>query len=201
MGSVLTVAYSIRFVWDAFAGKGRTEPSPAVQRLHAPGPLELSVPALLALGGLVAGVAATWVDTLVQPYADTLPGSQSYHLALWHGVGLPLGLTVLVLVSGALLYLGLDAITRLRPQHALLGNADRAYDAALAGMDRLSGALTSFIQRGSLPLTQATILTTLAVVPSIVLARRDPHGRRATAVGLADRSWRSVRSSSPPRSR
>ena len=182
LGSVLTVAYSIRFVWDAFAGKGRTEPSPAVQRLHAPGPLELSVPALLALGGLVAGVAATWVDTLVQPYADTLPGSQSYHLALWHGVGLPLGLTVLVLVSGALLYLGLDAITRLRPQHALLGNADRAYDAALAGMDRLSGAMTSFTQRGSLPLTQATILTTLAVVPSIVLAL-------GTRTGVELRLW------------
>jgi multicomponent Na+:H+ antiporter subunit A len=91
-------------------------------------------------------------------------------LALWHGVGLPLGLTVLVLVTGALLYLGLDTVTRLRPRRALLGNADRAYDASLAGMDRLSGALTSFIQRGSLPLTQATILTTLALVPSVVLA-------------------------------
>ena len=170
LGSVLTVAYSIRFVWDAFATKGRPEPSPAVQRLHAPGPLELSVPALLALGGLVAGIAAPWIDTLLQPYAHTLPGSQSYHLALWHGVGLPLGLTVLVLVSGALLYLGLDAVSRLRPRRALLGNADRAYDATLAGMDGLSGALTSFIQRGSLPLTQATILTTLAVVPSIALA-------------------------------
>ena len=200
LGSVLTVAYSIRFVWDAFAGKGRTEPSPAVQRLHAPGPLELSVPALLALGGLVAGVAATWVDTLVQPYADTLPGSQSYHLALWHGVGLPLGLTVLVLVSGALLYLGLDAITRLRPQHALLGNADRIYDAALAGIDRLSGAMTSFTQRGSLPLTQATILTTLAVVPVDRAGARHPHGRRAAAVGLADPAGGRARSSWPPRS-
>ena len=55
LGSILTVAYSVRFVWDAFGSKQRPTPSAAVANMHAPGPLLLASPALLAVGGLVGG--------------------------------------------------------------------------------------------------------------------------------------------------
>ena len=51
-----------------------------------------------------------------------------------------------------------------------LGNADRIYDAALRGLDLLSVRLTAFTQRGSIPATQSVILSTLVLVPVIVLA-------------------------------
>uniref|UniRef100_UPI000831B177 hydrogen gas-evolving membrane-bound hydrogenase subunit E n=1 Tax=Aldersonia kunmingensis TaxID=408066 RepID=UPI000831B177 len=168
VGSMLTVAYSVRLIWDGFGGKGRPEPSPAVEGLHAPGPLLLSVPAALALGGLVGGLAAPAVDRLLAPYAETLPGQLDYHLALWHGFGLPLALTVIVIAGGVLGYLRLDRITHWH-RRAWLGNADRAYDRALDGLDAMSGVLTRFTQRGSLPLTQAIILITFALLPSVVL--------------------------------
>lgn len=171
IGSVLTLAYSIRFIWGAFGRKQLKRPSPAVQTMHTPGPLLLTAPAALAVGSLAAGFAAPWIDHLITPYADTLPteAEKPYHLALWHGFSLPLGLTVVVVVGGTALYLAHRTISRLRFEHPPLGNADRMYDATLRGMDTMSLRLTAFIQRGSLPLTQGTILVTLAALPTVLM--------------------------------
>src|SRR5262249_37829170 len=51
-------------------------------------------------------------------------------------------------------------------------------DAALRGLDRVSVRLTAFTHRGSIPATQSVILSTLVLVPVIVLAlgaRDRPH--------------------------
>jgi hypothetical protein len=89
-GSIFTVAYSARFLWGAFGRK----PGVADTPVHRPGPL-LSWPAgLCALGGLVLGIANPVVDVDAQSYAAaypvTFPAEAGYHLALWHGLGLPL---------------------------------------------------------------------------------------------------------------
>ncbi len=169
LGSILTVAYSIRFVWGAFARKQLAEPSAPVQNMHRAGPLFLAVPALLSAAGLVTGLISPVLDSLLVAYADTLPGPQGYHLGLWHGFGLALWLTVLVIVGGVALYLAHRRISRLRFERPLLGNAERIYDATLRGMDTLSIRLTGTTQRGSLPLTQASILVTLVLLPTILL--------------------------------
>jgi NADH:ubiquinone oxidoreductase subunit 5 (subunit L)/multisubunit Na+/H+ antiporter MnhA subunit len=62
--------------------------------MHAPERLLLTPPVLLATAGLVAGLAAGRLDHALRPYADTLPGEQEYHLALWHGLNPALGLSV-----------------------------------------------------------------------------------------------------------
>ncbi|KAA0022163.1 Na+/H+ antiporter subunit A [Antrihabitans cavernicola] len=169
LGSILTVAYSVRFVWDAFGSKQRPNPSAAVQRMHAPGPLLLASPALLAVGGLAGGLAAGPLDRMLSGYSKTLPGDGTYHLALWHGFGMALGLTAIVIVGGVALYTGYGLLERVRPSRPLLGNADRGYDAALRFMDRVSIRLTGSTQRGSLPVTQATILATFVLLPTILL--------------------------------
>ena len=171
VGSILTLAYSIRFVWGAFGRKQLKRPSPAVEGMHAPGALLLTAPTILAFAGLAAGFAAPWIDHLISPYADTLPTdlAKPYHLALWHGFTLPLGLTAVVIAGGIALYLAHRTIARLRFEHPPLGNADRMYDATLRGMDTLSLRLTAFLQRGSLPLTQATILITLVLLPTTLM--------------------------------
>ena len=171
LGSILTLAYSIRFIWGAFGRKQLKRPSPSVQNFHAPGPLLLTAPSVLAFAGLAAGFASSWIDHLITPYADELPTalSKPYHLALWHGFTLPLGLTVVVIVGGTALFLAHRTIARLRFEHPPLGNADRMYDATLQGMDTLSLRLTAFLQRGSLPLTQATILITLVALPTVLM--------------------------------
>ncbi|MGW6377626.1 Na+/H+ antiporter subunit A [Rhodococcus sp. NPDC055112] len=179
-GSILTVTYSIRFIWGAFGRKQLKRPSPAVQGMHAAGPLFLFVPALLAVGGLAAGLAAPVMDRLLSPYAQTLPAGEhaDYHLALWHGFGLPLYLTILVIGCGAVLFVAHRWVSRLRFEHPPLGNADRVYDATLRAMDTISIKLTGTTQRGSLPLTQASILVTLVLLPTILLVLNTDTGVR-----------------------
>src|SRR5690606_14558307 len=163
LGSMLTVAYSARFVWGAFADK----PGIRVPDWHAPGPAFIAAPALLALGSLGAGLAAPWVDGLLAPYAKTLPGELTGHLQLWHGLTWPLLLTVVIIAVGALFFFRRDWFGE---STTLLGNADRGYDAALRAMDRASLRMTGSVQRGSLPLNQAVILGTLVILPATVLA-------------------------------
>lgn len=172
IGSILTVTYSIRFVWGAFGRKQLKRPSPAVKNLHEPTALFLAPPAFLAVLGLVAGIFSPVVDKIVSPYARTVDGygQASYHLALWHGVNLPLGLTVIVVTGGVGLFIAHRMVNRLKFEHPPLGNADRVYDAVLKGMDTISIRLTGTTQRGSLPLTQGTILLTLVLLPMILLA-------------------------------
>ncbi|WP_127784659.1 Na+/H+ antiporter subunit A [Rhodococcus sp. X156] len=177
-GSALTVAYSLRFVWGAFGAKGEAEPSAKVRKLHAPSPLFLVAPAVLTVAGLLDGLFAPLISDIFADYADTLPGSQSYHLALWHGLGPALALTGVAFLGGGLLFVAREQVVRLQWASPPLGNADRIYDGVLRQADVLSQKLTGTTQRGSLPLNLTTILLVLLVLPSVFLAIGTDTGLR-----------------------
>ncbi|GAA4396998.1 Na+/H+ antiporter subunit A [Tsukamurella soli] len=174
IGSALTVAYSIRFLWGAFGGKGQARPTRAVAGMHAPGPLFLAAPAALATLTLLGGLAAGPLDKVLRGYADAAypeHAGHGYHLALWHGWTMPLLLTAVIVAVGVGIAQPGSHLARLRRRDSpLLGNADRWYDAALRAADVISLRMTRETQRGSLPTTQATILVTLVALPSAVLA-------------------------------
>jgi multicomponent Na+:H+ antiporter subunit A len=170
LGSVFTTIYSLRFLLGAFGRKGLPEPSRRVAEMHRPDVTFLISPAILAATGLVFGVWPTGLDDVLASYADTVPGGENYHLALWHGFGVPLLLSALVLAVGTAAYFGRARLRRLRTIGEPLGNADRIYDAVLRGADLFSVRLTGLTQRGSIPATQSVILSTLVLVPVIALA-------------------------------
>ena len=169
LGSVFTTIYSLRFLWGAFARKGRAEPSKRVAEMHPPPVTFLAPPALLAVAGLLFGLWPSPLDRALDTYADTVPGGGDYDLALWHGLGLPLLLSALVLAVGTAAFFGRARLRQTKLGYVPLGNADRIYDAVVRGADVLSVRLTGITQRGSIPATQAVILSTLAVVPVAVL--------------------------------
>ncbi len=169
IGSVFTTIYSLRFLWGAFARKGRTEPSKRVTEMHELPATFLVPPAILAAAGLLFGLWPSPLDHALDTYADTVPGGADYDLALWHGFGLPLLLSILVLAVGTAAFFGRARLRRTRLSYLPLGNADRIYDAVIRGADVLSVRLTGTTQRGSIPATQAVILATLAVVPVVAL--------------------------------
>lgn len=176
LGSMLTVAYSARFLWGAFGDKpGVTEPD-----WHRPGVLLLGAPAVLAAGSLAAGLAAPGLDKLISPYARSIPGVLGTHLLLWHGFTDVLALTIVIVAAGLVIFTFRGRIGE--SPRPLLGNADRAYDATLRGMDKLSLRMTGSVQRGSLPVSQAIILGTLIILPSVVLAM-------GTRTGVQLRLW------------
>ncbi|MDT5019149.1 MAG: multicomponent Na+:H+ antiporter subunit, partial [Mycobacterium sp.] len=177
-GSVFTTIYSLRFLVGAFGRKGLPQPSRRVAEMHCPVTAFLVPPAILAAAGLLFGLWPTRLNTVLDGYAQTVPGGAYYDLALWHGFGLPLLLSVLVLAVGTAAYFGRSRLRALRTVRQPLGNADRIYDAAVRGLDLLSVRLTAATQRGSIPATQSVILSTLVLVPIAVLAlgaRDRPH--------------------------
>ncbi|ALG83565.1 Na+/H+ antiporter subunit A [Gordonia phthalatica] len=187
IGSVLTFAYTVRFIWGAFGRKVRTLPTRAVAQLEQPVPMFLLPPAVLAITGVVASFGAGWISDLVEPYAQTLPayGEEIEHLALWHGFGLPVVFSILVVVGGSALFLFLRARRRRLFVSPPRLNADRIYDASLRSADRLSLWVTRNTQRGSLPITQGVILTTAVLLPVTVLFLGNRQGLRIAGFNTA----------------
>ena len=101
-------------------------------------------------------------------------------------MNLPLLLSILVLAAGVAAFVGRHRL-RAAPGSGYLplGNADRIYDAVIRGTDVFAVRLTALTQRGSIPATQAVILSTLVLLPiaMLVLGARDRPAPRA--VGLA----------------
>lgn len=175
LASTFTVIYSARFVWGGFAGKGRSEPSAHVAKLHPPTVAFMAAPAVLAVTSLVFGLWPLGLDSVLHRYSDTVPDGVDYHLALWHGPGLPVFLSATVLVVGAGIFLGRGALQLSRLRRLPLGKADEHYDEFLRLLDVAAVRLTAVTQRGSLPFNQAVIFTTLILLPlgALMLGARD----------------------------
>lgn len=165
IGSVFTTIYSLRFLWGAFADKGHDEPSVRVHEMHRPPVTFLLPPAILAAAGLVFGLWPSGLDSILDDYAETIPGPSDYHLALWHGFGIPLLLSVLILAVGTAVFFSRNRLPRGKSGFTPLGNADRIYDEVMRGLDVLAVRMTAQTQRGSLPATQSVILCTLVLLP------------------------------------
>ncbi|NLG47241.1 Na+/H+ antiporter subunit A [Gordonia sp. (in: high G+C Gram-positive bacteria)] len=180
VGSILTFAYTTRFLWGAFGRKVRALPTRAVAQLEQPTTMFLLPPAVLATTGVIGAFASGWIGKYFEPYAENLPsyGHDLEHLAQWHGFGLPVVFSIIVVVGGY----GLFVFLRARRAHVFVHpprlNADRIYDSALRGADNLSLWVTRNTQRGSLPITQGVILSTAVLLPTVVLFLGSRDGLR-----------------------
>lgn len=176
LGSVLTAAYGLRFLWGAFwtkkdatgAARERTEwPDPPIGFLGAP--------VLLAGLTIVAGFAAPLLDIVLSPYADEAPlstpgvAAPDYpaHLLLWHGFEPALWISLSTIVLGAGVFL-LTASGRWTARLLPFTAAD-VYNASLRGIARLSVVTTSLTQRGSLPLYVGTIFVVFVAAEGTAL--------------------------------
>ncbi|MGW1977233.1 Na+/H+ antiporter subunit A [Streptomyces sp. NPDC001889] len=177
-GSALTTAYTLRFLWGAFARKPGLPDTP----VHPVSSSFLAPPALLAAGCLVLGPGVFLLDGLLGAYAAAFPApAHPYHLAIWHGLGTALLLSGAAWAAGLALFLARGPVVRLSRRVAW-PTADRVFGMGLLGLERLALQVTGFFQRGSLPVYLATVLL-------VMLAGQ-------LAVLLVDRPWHGA---SPPR--
>jgi len=180
LGSVLTVAYTARFLWGAFGTGGSLRhcaaDRPSPEHLHRPGPAFLAAPVVLALLGLAAGPLSSSLEPLVAPYADTLPlvAEEAESLALWHGLQPALLLSLVTLVGGLALFAARDLVARLQRRVAMDASADEGYWHTMRGLDVVAQVTTRTTQRGSLPTYLGVILVVLVALPGSILVFRAP---------------------------
>ncbi|MFC5995225.1 hydrogen gas-evolving membrane-bound hydrogenase subunit E [Pseudonocardia hispaniensis] len=188
VGSTLTVGYSARFLWGAFATKPGVPAVPAERPSYG-----LTVPVwITALAGLVLGSVTAIVDGPASRYGAAYPAhdavERDYHLALWHGLNLPLLFSGIALGLGVLAHLRRDALTTL---HRRLGHpvsAQRGYELAVAALERVAMRVTGRLQVGSLPTYLGFILLTVLALPggALLAGDRRPAGQAVfhTAIQL-----------------
>jgi multicomponent Na+:H+ antiporter subunit A len=180
LGSILTFAYSARFMWGAFADKPGVERTP----FKAVRPSFLAAPAILSLLTVAYGVWPASVDAWIQPYAALFaattpdagtPAGQAGHLALWHGFTPALGLTAVTFALGLAMYFGRNVVARAQDRVPGWIDGDRAYQYTIGALDDAAVWITGRTQRGSLYFYLAVILTVACVLPlAAMLAANKP---------------------------
>lgn len=156
VGSVLTVAYMIRFIWGTFATKRDVQ---LCTLIHRDSPTTLFAPLVFVLFTVAGGVLAPGTDWLLQ---RALPGSGAEHLALWHGFTPALGASLLVFIVGGLLAYFVIRSRRALPVVSERFSASHVYWLFTHWVDVLAVRLTALTQRGSLPFYLAVILMVTA---------------------------------------
>ena len=176
LASGLAVAYSLRFVHDTFFGDG---PRDVQQVIHEP-PTWMKIPVLVLvtlclLVGIAPGVTIAPLLALAArgTLGDAVP---EYSLALWHGLNLPLAMSV----GGVLIGIGLYfTLRKLFDLHAIVRRSlgrqlfQRQDDALLWIATRVTGAISNqSLQRSLLWLLLATLLLLAAPTWQLLPALR-----------------------------
>lgn len=176
LGSILTFAYSARFMWGAFAVKPGVETTP----FKPIKPAFLAAPAILSLLTIVYGLWPAPVDSWIQPYAALFvpdgedPAAAAGHLALWHGLTPALGLTAITFALGLAMFYGRNTVSRLQGLVPGWIDGDRSYQLTIGALDDAAVWITGRTQRGSLYFYLSVILTVAFVLPltALVLANK-----------------------------
>jgi multicomponent Na+:H+ antiporter subunit A len=174
LGSALTVAYTARLLWGAFATKA-TVPRTRVAPIGAG---FLAAPAVLASLSLVLGFLSGPLSSVLSRYADQLPvGGHHPGLALWHDPGLAIALSLVSVGLGLVLFWRKESFSLLQSVVALPWSAERSYQSLLRRLDRLAVETTGLTQRGSLAIYLSVILSVVVVLPGAALLRAidGPH--------------------------
>lgn len=192
VGSILTVAYTLRYVWGAFARKRDDELKAEPVTPTGPRPARwLVVPAgVLAVAGLALGIwpaaGSPLVITAAQALDDAVPGQP---LALWHGFNLALGLSAVAIAAGVIAWRFRRQVNRFQGLMPRVPDGSRVYLATLEGALGGSKRITAVVQSGSLPIYLGVIVLTSLALPGIFLVRGTLP---ISQLQLADNSWQLV---------
>jgi multicomponent Na+:H+ antiporter subunit A len=150
VGNILLFALALKAGWHPFWAKPRNglEPLPAHE-----GPITLwGPPLLLALAGLLFGLMPGWVSrALVAPAATIITGAPvTTELALWHGINVPLGLSVLTIIGGVLVYRSRRVIWRQQAHVEALQGPLAVYENLLTQVVGSAKTVTRAVQTGAL---------------------------------------------------
>lgn len=165
-GSVITFAYSARFVWTFLPGRHRSS-----EAEHAPSRWFVLPSLTLAVGTVILGIGVGPLLTpLVSSAASALDADAGGHdLALWHGFNLPLTLSAVTIVLGLAITLASTRVGSFQQRFAPPVRAEAGLTVTLRGLNTLARRVTGFVQPGSLPTYIAVILLVVIGTPVTAL--------------------------------
>jgi multicomponent Na+:H+ antiporter subunit A len=172
VGSILTFAYSARYVVGVFGLYGTPEHAERSLTAPPPAPAFVISPMVLSVFTVVVGLAPFLISDLSKSALLGLdPGASPSTLKLWAGFNAAFTISLVIIASGTLL-----AVFRRRVAHVqavasrpwrALPSTDDAFGATIRAIDWTARTVTRTVQTGSLPMYLLVILTTVVVVPVI----------------------------------
>ncbi|WP_245599639.1 Na+/H+ antiporter subunit A [Nakamurella lactea] len=167
IGSALTMAYTLRFLWGAFADK------PGIERTQLSRSSSwMTAPTWILVGaGLALALWPAPLESLLQSYAQTAGPTHQHALALWHGLTAPLGLSALGWIAGAALSAAQRHLDRRRGPAVPGLDPGVGYRLAVLALETTAARVTVATQRGSVPVSLGAVLIAFVVFPATMLLR------------------------------
>lgn len=155
LGAALSVGYSLRYLGHVYFGRPRGE---TPRQGHDPGAGMWAPMAVLVAPVLLFGLFPGLAQPLVAAVGKAVTGAPTpaFKLALWHGLTPALWLSLAAIAAGALLHAGHAALARSVARLPRL-SAPALFEAAVAGLFRLSAAVTDALHTGTLHRTLAVL--------------------------------------------
>ena len=180
-GSALTVAYTLRFLWGAFATKSVRQfyvdaegADESVTPCHRVPAGFAAAPVLLAALSLVGGFVGPPLTEALGPYVAAFgTGEESHGIALWHGFSVPLLMSAVAVAGGIVLFRQRTFVARAQSTFPASVEAEDLYQQTMRGLDRLAVEVTARTQRGSLPVYLGSILLVVVALPGGALLLLD----------------------------
>jgi multicomponent K+:H+ antiporter subunit A len=174
LGGLCSAAYSLRLVHDVFFnGPARDMPLP---HPHEP-PWGMKLPVLILVAlCLAVGLAPMWLaGPLVHVAASAMLGGPApeFHFALWHGLNLPLLMSVIALAGGTMLYFAMQAGGRLHRYLPGPLTAKALFHLVIDGLFGLAGRCTGRLENGSLQRYAAWMVALAIGLSAWALLRAD----------------------------
>ena len=175
VASMLTFAYSARFVLGMFGSFGHADERDVSSTAHAPAFVFIGPAALLTVFTVVAGVAPRLIDTLVEGATTALyPGSHPAPVALWSGFNEAVLLSAVIITGGIVITWFRSPVAAVQRRFSdathFVPSGDRAFIGVLRAIGVTARRVTGVVQNGSLPIYIAVIMLVGVVVPLIPIA-------------------------------
>jgi multicomponent Na+:H+ antiporter subunit A len=179
-GSVLTFAYSARFVLGITGVTGRAvirrgeapdhDGDPAAA--PAPTPAFVAPAVVLTLATVIFGLVPVVIDELVRAATVTLHATaKPKEVVLWAGFNTALLLSVVIIAVGALLTVVRRPVAvfqrRFHGWIEAVPDAERSFWGVVTGTSRVARRTTRIVQNGSLPIYLMVVLGVAALAPTI----------------------------------
>lgn len=172
VASVLTFAYSARFVLGLLGRFGSDDAERRSPTAHAPAPVFVGPAVVLTVVTLALGLAPALVDRLVRSATVALyPGTSPSRVVLWAGFETALVLSIVIISAGVVLTLARRPVARAQRRAsqaiAWVPSSEQGFLFLLRSTLNGSKRITAVVQHGSLPIYLAVILSVAVIAPLV----------------------------------